>query len=185
MKLSILIPTLPERSGHLKRLENILIPQLKDNVEVVLDDRPRGVSTGEKRNNLILRATGEYTCFVDDDDSVTVYYISEILKALESNPDVVTFDGWMTTNGSSRVDWSIKLGEKYESRKDPDGITRYYRWPNHLTPMRKSLIQHVKFPNKHQGEDYEWCKQINDMRLLKTSIHIPLKLYHYEYRTNK
>lgn len=185
MKLSILIPTLPERAGHLKRLENILLPQLKPQVEIVKDDRPRGVTTGEKRNDLIKRAVGEYICFCDDDDQITAYYLDEILKALESNPDVVTFDGWMTTDGGSRVDWSIKLGENYEARKDPDGITRYYRWPNHLTPMRKSLIQHIQFPHKHQGEDYEWCKKINDMRLLKTSVHIPLKLYHYQFVTRK
>lgn len=185
MKFSILIPTLPERHALLKRLENVLLPQLVEGVEIVKDDRPRGISTGQKRTELISRANGQHVCFVDDDDMVAVYYVSEILKALESNPDCVTFDGWMTTNGISRVDWSIKLGERYEARKDPDGITRYYRFPNHLCPIRKTIAQQVIFPAKYQGEDYEWAKSINDRGLLKTSVHIPLKLYHYDYRTVK
>lgn len=185
MKLSILIPTLPERHGLLKRLENVLLPQLVEGVEIVKDDRPRGISTGQKRTELISRANGEHVCFIDDDDMVSVYYVSEIMKALESNPDCVTFDGWMTTNGGSRVDWSIKLGERYEARRDGDGITRYYRFPNHLCPIRKTIARQVIFPAKYQGEDYEWAKAINDRGLLKTSVHIPLKLYHYEYRTVK
>lgn len=185
MILSILIPTLPERSGFLKRLENVLLPQLVEGIEIVKDDRPRGITTGEKRNDLINKANGKYVCFIDDDDLISAYYLNEVIKALQESPDVVTFEGWMTTNGGNRVDWVIKLGENYEARKDADGITRYYRWPNHLCPMLKTVAQSVKFPAKHQGEDYDWCKTIRDRGLLKKSVHIPLKMYHYDFKTHK
>lgn len=183
MKLSILIPTMPERLHHLQNIKRLLEPQLTPEVEVIYDDRPRGIPTGQKRNEMIARATGEWVCCVDDDDEVSSTYISDILEALNSNPDCVTFEGWMTTNGGSYVHWIIKLGEKYEARTDPDGVTRYYRFPNHLVPIRKSIASRVKFPDIWQGEDYQWAVKIQPF--LSTSVHIPKLLYHYKFVTYK
>lgn len=186
--LSICIPTLPEPKSqqHLANLMAILWPQLNDQVEVITDDRGRQIPTGTKRNDLYNRAQGKYVCSVDCDDEVSGLYVSEILKSIRAfEPDVVTFNGWMTTNGVARVDWTIKLGEKYEARKDPDQITRYYRWPNHLVPVKKELAIQAKFPDVWQGEDYAWSVQMKERNLLKTSHHINLQLYHYKFITNK
>ena len=183
MKLSILIPTLPERGHHLQNIQRLLCPQLTDEVEIIYDDRPRAIATGIKRNDMIARASGEWVCSVDDDDEVSSTYVADILEALKSNPDCVTFEGWMTTNGGAYVQWIIKLGEKYEARTDPDGVTRYYRFPNHLVPIRKSIAERVKFPPIWQGEDYQWAVQIQ--QFLKTSVHIPKLRYHYKFVTNK
>lgn len=184
--LSILICSLPDRKHHLVRLMDSLKGQLTDEVEVLIDDCGRSLPTGTKRNNLIMRATGQYVVFIDDDDDVSSVYIPEVLKYIKNGyPDCVTFEGWMTTNSANRVDWIIKLGEKYEARRDSDGITRYYRFPNHIVPIKKSIARAVKFMDIWQGEDYKWAKQINDMGLIKTSNHIPLKLYHYKFITHK
>lgn len=182
MKLSILICTLPERKHHLDNLMSVLGPQAKE-VEVIIDSRPRNIPTGVKRNDMIARARGEWVCFIDDDDWVDPEYVQRILQALESNPDVVTFKGWMTTNGGSHVDWVIRLGEKYEARQDDDGVTRYYRFPNHLCPIRKSIAVRSQFPAVWQGEDYAWAKSIQSF--LKKEVHIDRQIYHYKYVTNK
>ena len=181
MILSILIATLPERAHHLQNILSLI--KFQDGVEIIVDNRPRNVPTGVKRNDLIAKATGEYVCFVDDDDFVTEDYVSLILESSKSNPDCITFEGWMTTNGISHVDWIIKLGEKYEARQDPDGITRYYRFPNHLVPIKRSIASQHSFPAIWQGEDYQWACKIQP--LLKTSVHIPKKLYHYKFITDK
>ena len=183
MKLSILIPTLSERGHHLQHIQRLLGPQLTDEVEIIYDDRPRNIATGTKRNDMIALASGDWVCSVDDDDEVSSTYVADILEALKSNPDCVTFEGWMTTNGGAYVHWIIKLGEKYEARTDPDGVTRYYRFPNHLVPIRKSIAERVKFPPIWQGEDYQWAVQIQ--QFLKTPVHIPKLLYHYKFVTNK
>lgn len=183
MKLSILIPTLSERAHHLENIKRLLAPQLTNEVEIIYDDRPRIIPTGQKRNDMIARAQGEWVCSVDDDDEIASTYIQDILKALESNPDCVTFEGWMTTNGAHYVHWIIKLGERYEARTDPDGVTRYYRFPNHLVPIRRSIAQQVKFPHIWQGEDYQWAVHIQ--QYLKSSVHIPKLLYHYKFITHK
>lgn len=183
--LSILICTVPDRKDYLTRLRGILDPQLTDEVEIMIDDRGRGVPTGEKRNHLIKTSTGKYFMFIDDDDVVAHDFIQNVLYAANHDPDVVTFKGWMTTNGGSRVDWVIKLNEKYEARKDADQITRYYRFPNHLCAMKRSLVEGFQFPNIWQGEDYAWALQIHEACALKNEFHIDKQLYHYEFRDNK
>lgn len=178
--LSILIPTLPERVHLLQRCTEHI--GTNPEVEIVIDNRPLGITTGQKRNDLIDRAQGEYVCFVDDDDFVQPGYLNEIIYAIKMNdyPDCVTFEGWMSTDGKFTADWVIKLGENYEDR---GGI--YYRFPNHLVPIKKRIAQRVKFPDKTLGEDFEWAKGIRDRGLIKTSFHIPKKLYHYCYLTRK
>jgi len=181
-RLAILICTLPERFEKLKRLKNILEPQVERNKEVFIsyNDQGRQTPTGAKRNLLIEQTQSEYICFIDDDDLVHSYYVDEIVKAMQSNPDVVTFCGWMTTNGGHRVNWEIKLGNKYEER---NGM--YYRFPNHLSVMKRELVRHVKFPEVWQQEDYIWAKHIHDQKLLKTEVHIPLQLYWYDFDDRK
>lgn len=161
----------------------ILKPQVDrhPDVEIKIHDAGRSMPTGTKRNHLKDGASmSDYFCFIDCDDIVPVYYIDEIMKALESNPDVVTFNGYMTTNGKDRMNFTIKLGEKYEERNK-----HYYRFPNHLTVMKTKLVSSVRFPDIWIGEDYYFAKQINDMRLLKSEIHLDRDMYIYDYRTNK
>lgn len=196
--LSILIPTLPERAASLARVIQLLgnYPE----VEILTDDRGRHITTGEKRNALIERATGEYVVFVDDDDEPLPDYINHLLTSIRSAPDCVTFTGRMTTNGAHPVDWVIRLGERYEARMGADNITRYFRFPNHLCAIKRSIASKVKFPHITQGEDFAWAKILNDARtvpgtntwmtgpnpMLKTSVHVDAPpLYHYQFSTNK
>lgn len=183
MILSILICTLPERVNLLTRLKNILEPQVNrhaDVVEIKVHDAGRSMTTGDKRNQLINSCNGNYFCFIDDDDQVPIYYVDEILKAVVGFPDVVTFNGYMTTDGAKRQNFTIKLGSGYTEKNG-----HYYRFPNHLCVFKKSLVQHVKFPSVYVQEDYQWAKTIHDRKILKTEVHIDKDLYHYDFRSNK
>ena len=189
MILSICIPTLPEYKSqqHLANLRALLDPQLTDEVEVVIDNRDRKTPTGTKRNDMYQSAKGLYVSSVDCDDWIAPDYVSSILEAAQSSPDVITFDGWYTENGRNKVDWSIKLGERYEARHDraSGGKYMFFRYPNHLTAMKKSIATKVKFPDVWMGEDYKWATEIRDKGLLKSSVHIYKQLYHYVYLTQK
>ena len=79
--LSILIPTMPKRLGLLKRLLNVLNPQVTDEVEILTHSDDGRIPTGRKRNDLIKQAQGQYVVFIDDDDIVADTYVSDILKA--------------------------------------------------------------------------------------------------------
>lgn len=183
MILSILIPTLPIEHSFLRRLLNVLQPQVKrhnDKVQILIDYRDKPVTTGEKRNYLIQQAKGEYIVFIDTDDLVPMYYVDEILKASGKGTDCITFRGYMTTDGRKRKDFVLRMGSEYEER---EGI--YYRWPNHIVPIKRSIASSVNFPNKTYGEDYAWSKKINDLKLIKSETFIDKEMYHYEYRSKK
>ena len=182
MKLSVLIPTLDHRRFLLEPFLSYCAP-FKD-VEVLLDARSKETPTGTKRNDLMDSASGDYFIYKDDDDQVSEDYLPEILKAIEQNPDVITFEGEMTTNGAHKIDWVIKLGEKYEARTD-HGSLKYFRFPNHLCAMKRELVKDVRFPDEWLGEDYAWAKKIKDLDLLKTEVHIEKKLYFYHFVSNK
>lgn len=178
--LAILICTLPERSEKLKRLLNILNPQIakyKDRVFYSLHDAGRGMPTGTKRNHLIQQTSSDYFVFIDDDDVVPIYYVHEIMEAIDkSQPDVITYQGYMTTNGDHRRNWTIKLGSDYN---EIDG--HYYRWPNHIVPMRRDKVRGVSFPDVWVQEDYLWSKAIRDKGLLQTEEHIEKDMYWYDF----
>lgn len=176
--LAILICNLPERAAKLQRLLSVLNPQIeayKDQVYYSIHDGGRAMPTGTKRNQLINQTQSDYFVFIDDDDLVSSQYVSLIMQAAEMDPDVITFNGWMTTNGANRRDWTIRLGSNYEEKNG-----KYYRWPNHIVPMRRDAVRGVRFPDIWQQEDYQWSKKIRDLGLLKTEIHIDRELYWYD-----
>jgi glycosyltransferase involved in cell wall biosynthesis len=184
-KLSILIPTLnePESIRYLARLRSILDPQIAKypgQVEIRIHDAGRAMPTGTKRNQLIANSDGEFFVFIDCDDWVPGYYLDEIMKALEYSPDVVNFKGWMTTNGADRRNFIIRLHSKYE---ESNGV--YYRWSNHLSVMRRSCVERVKFPDIWLQEDYQWSKVIHDKKLLRTEFFIDKDMYHYMFSSHK
>ena len=87
-KFSILIPTLVEREEKLNALKEELQNQIGDRAVQVLSLADNlQMSVGQKRNMLLAQSTGEYVAFVDDDDSVSVDYVTKVLTALESSPD--------------------------------------------------------------------------------------------------
>jgi glycosyltransferase involved in cell wall biosynthesis len=181
MTLSILICTLPETYSYrmLSRLNEVLDPQIekyKDRVEKKVHDAGRHMTTGEKRNMLIAQSSGEYFTYIDCDDMVPDYYVEEIIKAIEQKPDVITFKGYMTHDRVGRKNFDIRLGNGYHETRDC-----YYRWPNHLSVMRRDAIGNVRFPNITKQEDYMWSREINDRGLLKTSVHIDRDMYWYDY----
>ena len=175
--LAILICTIPERFEKLKRLKNILEPQVqrfKEQVFISINDQGQ-TPTGTKRNLLLEQTQSDYFSFIDDDDMVSAFYVDEIVKAMTHNPDVITFNGWYTEYGSNRRNWEIRLGNDYVER---DGM--YYRWPNHLAVMKRDKVRHIKFPDIWQQEDFKWSEQIAKRKLLKTEVHIDSFLYHYD-----
>lgn len=182
MTFLILICTIPERANKLRRLTSTLDKQkAKYNglVDYKINDRGRDLPTGAKRNNLIEGSQSDYFSFIDDDDLVSDNYVDSIMKALESKPDVVTFDGYYTEFGASRRNFTIRLGSRYyEDAKDPEFY--YHRFPNHLAVFRRSLVNRVKFPPIWKQEDFQWADEVRRRRLLNTDVHIPEFLYWYD-----
>ena len=180
-KLSNLICTLENRKPLFSQLMIMLKAQQTKKVEILYDCDKGELSIGEKRNKLLNRATGDYVAFIDDDDWVDSEYMFKIIEALKSDPDCVQLIGMMNTDGynQTRFEHSI-LHPKYY---DHGGV--YYRYPNHLNPIRRDIAQRFKFPEVDFGEDTEWATQIRDSALLQREEPIDKVIYHYRYSSRK
>jgi glycosyltransferase involved in cell wall biosynthesis len=183
-KLSILICSLADRKDLLNRLLDILtgnhrgdiIHHPLGNVEILVDTDGGEKSTGQKRNDLLEKARGDYVCFVDDDDLVPDYYVERILETIETSPDVVGINGIITFSGKNPRKFIHSI--QYKSWFEKDGI--YYRCPHHLNPVKRELALQTKFHTRRTyNEDFDYSLRL--LPLLKTEVYIEDVMYYYLY----
>lgn len=181
--LSILICTIPSRKKMFDKLlfsiaeQLIDIPNSEELVEVLYDETPaKEMTIGEKRNILIEQSTGQYTCFVDDDDQIAKNYLSSMLKACKENKDCVELRlQVLAKNHLSNVIFHYHLSHGTEPKKLQEDV---YIFPiGHLNPIRSSITKRFKFPHKNVGEDLEWSRSLSSE--LKTMAETEETLYFY------
>lgn len=188
IKLSILIPTMYSRVSMLAELLKEFRKQsdehgLSDFIEILFDTDDGTRTTGSKRNALLFLALGEYVVFFDDDDWPSPEYLKEILKAIDRQPDVIGFNGYITSNGGRRIPWRISKDLPYKTIKTKGMDSLYLRFNNHLSPIRKEIALAIKYPDKTIGEDYDYAVRLNKSGLIKTEVYIEKDLYWYRYVT--
>ena len=187
VKLSILICSLVERKDFLDRLMDCLSKQKTDEVEIITAIDNREKSIGNKRNELLQQAQGEYIAFIDDDDMVSDNYVQLLLEAIDkSKPDVIGMHLLMTVDGvnEERTYHSLKYDHWWDE-PDPErpGRTRYFRNPNHLNPVKRELALKTPFVDTNWGEDLEYSKAM--LQFLKSEEYIEQPIYYYLFRSNK
>lgn len=183
--LSILIPSVHSRRATFlsKSMESLYgqleqLPQeQQEQVEILYLVDNKTQYLGQKRNNLIDLAQGEYVVFVDDDDRIVDDYISTLLAATEQNTDIICFQAEVTIDGKDRK--ICKYSKEY--KQDHNTETEYHRIPNHICCVKRSIAIQVSFPNKIYGEDSEYAKGL--LPLLQTEHTIPKVLYYYDFNT--
>lgn len=181
MKLSILIPTMPKRIVLLNRLLNILVPQTNNlPIEIILDSA-RGICIGEKRNNLMMQATGEYVCFIDDDDLVSEDYIVKIMAGINIGVDCCSLNGLYKPDNAKEQTFIHSI--KYDNFFEKDNIL--FRCPNHLNTIKREHAIKCPFPHWDRSEDSNFAFQLRDAGLLKTEHVIDGTIYIYEYVSDK
>lgn len=184
MKLSILICSLTKRKALLERLLSTLCPQVnkyEKDIEVLIREDNGQIPIGQKRNQLISEAKGQFICFIDDDDLVSDDYIEQIMNALKGDPDVVGIIGVMTTNGRNCKTFIHSL--QYDHWFEKDGI--YYRNNNHLNPVKIEYARQCRFPEINKGEDHDYSKQLYELLKGKKEIYIDNPIYFYDFRSSK
>jgi len=181
MKLSILIPTVPRRLDFYTKLIQHINKQKTEDVEVISDMADVGVkTTGQKRNDLLHSACGQYVWFIDDDDWISDTAIQDILKGIEENPDSFAINGTYTENGANKRQWFISKDLEYITDWST-GNEVFLRPPNHITPMKRSISLQIGFPNKSNGEDFDFCMKLKESGLIKTEYKIDKPIYQYNF----
>lgn len=135
-------------------------------------------TSGQKRNELMWSAEGWYIAFVDDDDQISEDYVETLLAAMESGPDVVTFDMERVAQGSSQR--MILKRCMQDHQRFPDG-TKGMR-PNHLCAWKRELARQVPFPPElGYNDDVFWYTPLLESGLVKSEEHCDKILYRYDW----
>lgn len=185
MLLSILICSLRSRQASLDRLTDKLRRQIEregaeDAVEVLVNQDGGELLIGTKRNLLMQQASGEYACFVDDDDDVSDDYVKKIIRAvLSERPDCAGIEGRILLRGVWHKFYHSVRYKLYLSNKS---ARKFYRPPNHLNPIRRDIARRFPFTNKDFGEDSDYAMSIQRAGALKTEVYIEGPIYIYTPR---
>lgn len=179
IKFSILILTTPRRiSSFFPSLIYSLQSQIgnRDDIEILgfFDNNKRSI--GEKRNNLLEIANGEYLTFIDDDDKISDDYIKSIMDAIEKNPetDCIVFDCYSIYDSWGKS--YTKFSKDFEYTHNGEQWTAK---PSHIMVWKSSLAKMHQFKEISYGEDIEWAKEIS--KEIEHETIIDKVLYHYEY----
>lgn len=183
--LSILICTLPKRKAMFDVLLEHLFSQIKtnnleDEVEVLWNWRT-DITTGYKRNLLLDESTGKFVVFIDDDDEVHSEYVFLINETIKNNSDIdcIGINGIITFDGLREKPWNISIDNK-EWYETPE---KYFRTPNHISPVLASIAKVCRFPNITYAEDKEYSERIK--KHLKKEAKIEKPIYHYKFINDK
>jgi glycosyltransferase involved in cell wall biosynthesis len=176
--LSLLVCTIPRRNRMLQDLLTCLELQEGFNQVELLTDNGAG-SIGVKRQRLLTKATGDYVAFIDDDDQVNTQYIKNILPHL-GTVDAIGFEGQITTNGRNAKRFTISKDHNYEEK---EGV--YYRYNNHLSPIRREIALQIGYKDMQFMEDYDYATRLKESGLVKTEAYIYTPMYFYKYVSKK
>ena len=177
--LSILICSVEteERQSKLKKLIAELHKQISKNyaeemVEIIVDTDNMIKSVGQKRNDLIEKAQGEFICFIDDDDFVSENYLSSILCHLNSGIDILLITIQHIENGVNKP--KIIPSLFIDNLNTGEAVLKTNHF--HLCPHKKSIARNVLFECVNFAEDMlysqKMVKHINSSYLINEPLYI-------------
>ena len=183
--LSVLIPTLTERKHSCNRLlHHLNIIKKNYPIEILIEEDEGELTTGVKRNMLIDRAKGKFSCFIDDDDDVPDWYFDSIFRLLHNEPDTdcIGFKGLIIYKDRRGQNKAEVFKHAYGLPYSP-GIVHgeYLRPPNHLNPMFTEYFRAIRFPDLTFAEDYDFCLKLAATDLIKHPKFLNIVMYHYKY----
>jgi len=184
-KLTIGMPALSTRDWQI--IANQVKTQIKrlsnpNDVEFLVELDNGKATSGSKRNLIMAKASGQYIAFIDDDDQLSDNYLSEIMKAIQDGPDVVTFNLKLTKlqkpkHQHNRIEiW--KFGNNEQQR------TRGIMTMNHLCAWRFDLARLVAWSDELGNyDDHLWFEPLFRAGVVETTKHVNQVLYNYFYHS--
>lgn len=126
---------------------------LRENIQVIHQDN-QGVSAA--RNTGLKLVKGDYTTFLDSDDSVVEHYIADILKAIDEHSFDIMHFNFMAEN-KNRKPYEVKYANYTQLVfSDQTTLNRIF-YKNHWFPwarvIKSELLKNFKFPVGYIYED--------------------------------
>lgn len=181
--LTLGILTLPARCNQLNRLLNQLRGQIMadafdDQVEILVESDNGERRRGQKRQDVVDKATGEFFAFIDDDDLVSDTYVKQIMAAITKHQfiDCVGFKGVLRRKDPPEEVFVHSI--RYDRWFSRNGM--HFRCPNHLNPIRLRHVRAVGYDvARHDDEDSDFSKRMQKAGLLRREHFIDDCLYLY------
>ena len=168
---------LPKIQNQLYDQYNALIPRDRERVEIIILADNKKQVLGRKRNLMVDMAQGKYIVFVDDDDRIAEDYVDALLKATASDADSIAFRAEVTLDGG----WPKICYYSKDFGVDYNDAEEYYRIPNHICCIKRSVALMAPFPSIAYAEDVGYSKSL--LPNLKTEYKIDRVLYYYDFST--
>jgi glycosyltransferase involved in cell wall biosynthesis len=178
---SILVPTIPQREESFRRLMGILLPQLAEHrgaVRVIAWRNAGEKTVGELRDALLAASDADYVCFIDDDDLIPEYYVTEIMIALSTRPHHVGFQLAYYLDGRLEEIVDHSLRHQGWERTSEGRLVRDF---THIDPILRETAQAGRFAQarRYRAEDRAWCKQVRPHLQGRPEAYIDKIMYHY------
>jgi hypothetical protein len=150
--------------------------------EVVSHKDDGSLTIGAKRNLLTQQAKGRFVVSIDDDDTIHPQYLSLILGALRSDPDVdcIGLRGEMVFADGTRQ--RFVYSNAYPDYRTRNGVMT--RPPHHLNPVRRDIALAFPFEHVRAHEDADVALRMACAGVLKREVMIDPVLYIYQTRRN-
>jgi hypothetical protein len=174
LRWQILIAHMPHRHAKFVSLLDVLAPQMRPGVEVLVYADNLQASYRDKLQALADAAQAEWTSHLSNDDSVAPDFVPRVLEAMEQGADYIGFRVRYTEAGVPQmpVIHSLACGEW----KDTPG--QYFRDLMYFNPIRRELATQVKF--RGAGCDAEWGEDLRALGIVKNETFIDAEMLYYQ-----
>ena len=186
MKLSIMIPTTPDRRKTFNLIVEELHVQAAENdyeigkdFEIISLEDNREISVGKKRQLLLEIAKGDFVVGIDSDDFIAPTYLQDIMSAIKTHwYDIDHIGFYERCNIDGQLSRSIFSIRHEKWGENVDGFD-HVRCANPKSVIKRPIALRVGYEDLRYGEDRVFSEKVTP--LLLTECFIEKELYYYNY----
>ena len=183
--LTIAIPTIEQREECFNELYNELKKQSEpfgDLIEIIYIRDNKEMTIGAKRQKLMNMSKGKYIVQWDDDDWIHSNGIDIIMKALNSDADVISYNYSCNVPLTDYTSFTRNISINNKGFVDNENKI-LYTIPDCKNPIKRDIIKKVIFNDINFGEDFYF--KLDLVPYLKTEYKVDEYIYEIMNRSDE